>query len=66
MSITEIQQAVTHLPKADYLQFQAWLTEYDNQLWDKEIAQDLASVRCVRRVFLRRNAPLIFSMTCLF
>jgi len=41
MSITEIQQAVTHLPKADYLQFQAWLTEYDNQLWDKEIAQDL-------------------------
>ncbi len=41
MSMTEIQQAVTHLSKADYLQFQAWLTEYDNQLWDKEIAQDL-------------------------
>jgi hypothetical protein len=39
--MTEIQQAVTYLPKTDYLQFRAWLTEYDNQLWDKEIAQDL-------------------------
>jgi hypothetical protein len=45
MSITEIQQAVTNLPKADYLQFQAWLSEYDNQRWDKEIEQDLKGGR---------------------
>ena len=39
-SVEEIEIAVTQLPQADFSRFRAWLAEYENDLWDRQIADD--------------------------
>ena len=39
-SITEIQQAILSLPKADYLRLRHWFNELD---WDRQIEADSES-----------------------
>jgi len=40
VSVKEIQQAITQLPPADVRELSQWFDEFQNQLWDKQIAQD--------------------------
>ena len=39
-SITEIQQAILSLPKADYLQLRHWFSELEWEKWDLQIETD--------------------------
>ena len=39
-SVEEIEIAVTQLPQADFSRFRAWLADYENDLWDRQIADD--------------------------
>lgn len=42
-SITEIQQAILSLPKADYHQLRHWFNELDWERWDQQIEADSKS-----------------------
>ena len=39
-TVSEIQQAILELPKADYAQLSRWFYELDWERWDAEIAED--------------------------
>jgi hypothetical protein len=39
-NITEIQQAILALSKADYLQLRHWFSELDWEKWDEQIEAD--------------------------
>jgi len=45
MSITEIESAITKLPAEEVAALMSWLEHYHEQLWDKQIANDLESGR---------------------
>jgi hypothetical protein len=45
MSIQEIEQAITKLPKGELTELIAWLADYHHQVWEKQIEDDLESGR---------------------
>ena len=45
MTVTEIQQAIIDLPKAEYAELLEWLTELESDEWDKEIEEDAKAGR---------------------
>lgn len=44
-TVEDIESAVARLSQADYTRFLSWLLEYDNQIWDKQMAGDAESGR---------------------
>lgn len=45
MSVKEIEQAITQLPRNEVTELVSWLHEYHHQLWDQQIEDDLDSGR---------------------
>jgi hypothetical protein len=45
MSVTEIESAIAQLPAKDFAELLAWLQEYRQRAWDKQIEDDLAAGR---------------------
>jgi hypothetical protein len=45
MSVAEIESAIAQLPARDFAELLAWLQEYRQRAWDKEIEDDLAAGR---------------------
>ena len=45
MSVKDIEQAITQLPKSELHELVAWLEDYHHQVWDKQIEDDLDSGR---------------------
>jgi hypothetical protein len=45
VSIPDIEAAITQLPAEQVDALMAWLEEYQPQLWDKQIEQDLETGR---------------------
>lgn len=45
MSVKEIEQAITQLPKSEVAELVAWLEDYHHQIWDTQIEGDLVSGR---------------------
>ncbi|MEI8373699.1 MAG: hypothetical protein WCJ35_12800 [Planctomycetota bacterium] len=45
MSIAEIESAITQLPAKEYAELMAWLQEYHDRMWDKQLDDDLAAGR---------------------
>ncbi len=45
MSIIEIESAITQLPAKDFAELMAWIQEYRERAWDKQIEDDLAAGR---------------------
>ena len=45
MSITEIEKAIEKLPAEDVGELMTWFEAYYNQMWDRQIAEDLESGR---------------------
>jgi hypothetical protein len=41
VSVQEIEQAVSRLPAKDLALFRRWFQEFDAQLWDEQIEQDV-------------------------
>jgi hypothetical protein len=41
MSVTEIEAAISSLPPQDFARLRDWFMERDNELWDKQIAEDV-------------------------
>ena len=41
MSAQEIENAITKLPNHEAAQLTSWIVNYDAQLWDKQIEDDL-------------------------
>ncbi|AFY34792.1 hypothetical protein [Calothrix sp. PCC 7507] len=42
-SLPEVEAAIKQLPENDIRHLAAWLEEYLEQIWDKQIADDLTS-----------------------
>jgi hypothetical protein len=42
-TIEEIEQAVARLGPSDYERFRQWLSDYDNQKWDRQLNEDAAA-----------------------
>ena len=40
--LKELEDSVAKLSEADYLKFKEWFWAYENEKWDKQIAQDIA------------------------
>jgi len=45
MSVTEIESAIAQLPARDFAELMAWLQEYHERAWDKQIEDDLEAGR---------------------
>ena len=45
MSVTEIESAIVQLPAKEVAELMAWLQNYHDQLWDRQIEEDLAAGR---------------------
>ncbi len=45
MSVQEIEAAIAQLPAQEVDALMAWLEEYQAQMWDKQIEQDLETGR---------------------
>jgi hypothetical protein len=45
MSVAEIESAIVQLPAEDFAELMAWLQEYRERAWDKQIENDLAAGR---------------------
>jgi hypothetical protein len=45
MSVTEIESAITQLPAKEVALLMAWLQDYHERLWDKQIEDDLEAGR---------------------
>lgn len=45
MSITEIEAAISKLPAPEVKELAKWLADYQAELWDKQIADDLDAGR---------------------
>jgi len=45
MSVTEIESAITQLPAKDVAELMAWLQDYHDRMWDKQIEDDLEAGR---------------------
>lgn len=44
-SVDDLERAVRQLPRQDLLQFRRWFIEFDQQMWDQQLEQDVASGR---------------------
>jgi hypothetical protein len=42
-TLTEIEAAIAQLPEQDARQLAEWLEEYLDEMWDRQIEQDLTS-----------------------
>jgi hypothetical protein len=45
MSVAEIESAIAQLPATDFAELMAWLQEYRQRAWDRQIEDDLAAGR---------------------
>lgn len=45
MSVKEIEQAIQELPRSEFKELVAWMEEHHNQIWDKQIEDDLEAGR---------------------
>lgn len=45
MSVTEIESAIARLPREDFVALVKWLQNYQEQMWDKQIENDLEAGR---------------------
>jgi hypothetical protein len=45
MSVKEIEAAIRKLPPEDLAEFAAWFEEFQEQLWDEQIARDVRAGR---------------------
>ena len=45
MSVKEIEAAITMLPPKELDELMAWLADYDHQVWDQQIEDDLEAGR---------------------
>lgn len=45
MSVKEIEQAIQELPRGEFQELVAWMEEHHNQIWDKQIEEDLEAGR---------------------
>jgi hypothetical protein len=45
MGIAEIESAIAELPAKDFAELMAWLQEYRQRVWDRQIEDDLAAGR---------------------
>ena len=45
MSVTEIESAIAQLPAKEVAELMAWLQNYHEQVWDKQIEDDLEAGR---------------------
>lgn len=45
MSVKDIEQAITRLPKHELTELIAWLEDYRHQAWEKQIEDDLDAGR---------------------
>jgi hypothetical protein len=45
MSVAEIESAITQLPAQDVAELMAWLQEYHERVWDRQIEDDLEAGR---------------------
>ncbi|MEI2689047.1 MAG: hypothetical protein V9H69_04780 [Anaerolineae bacterium] len=45
MGVKDIEAAITQLPLKDVAQLANWLTDYQAELWDRQIEEDLAAGR---------------------
>jgi hypothetical protein len=45
MSVKDIEQAITQLPKTELNELVSWLENYHHQVWDKQIEDDLNAGR---------------------
>jgi hypothetical protein len=45
MSIAEIESAISQLPAREFAELMAWLQEYRERVWDKQIEDDLEAGR---------------------
>jgi len=45
MSVTEIQSAITQLSAKEVAELMAWLQNYHDQVWDRQIEDDLEAGR---------------------
>jgi hypothetical protein len=48
VSITEIESAITQLPRRELAELISWLREYAAEAWDRQIEEDLAAGRLDR------------------
>ena len=44
-TVEEIQQAITSLPKVEYIRLVRWLQKYDWEEWDREFEEDVKAGR---------------------
>ena len=42
-SIEEIRTAIERLPKRELARFRRWFLNYDAEIWDRQIGEDVAS-----------------------
>jgi hypothetical protein len=45
MSVAEIESAIAQLPAKEVAELMAWLHEYHDQVWDRQIEDDLEAGR---------------------
>jgi hypothetical protein len=45
MSVLEIESAITQLPPQDVVQLMTWFQNYHQQMWDRQIEDDLETGR---------------------
>lgn len=45
MSVSEIESAITQLPAKEFGELMAWIEQYHERAWDKQIETDLESGR---------------------
>ncbi len=45
MSVQEIEKAIQQLPRSEFKELVAWIEEHHNQIWDKQIEEDLEAGR---------------------
>ncbi len=45
MGIAEIESAIAQLPAKEFAELIAWIQEYRERVWDKQIEDDLAAGR---------------------
>ncbi len=45
MSIAEIESAIAQLPAKEFAELMAWIQDYHDKAWDKQIENDLAAGR---------------------
>ena len=50
MNVQELEQAVSRLSLAEFVQFAEWFAAYQQDIWDKQIAEDVKAGRLDRLI----------------